>query len=953
MYNIFKSFFIAVLLFGIVFEVQASEKTDFLVNDDGGSTSQNDSKVAVAGNHSFVIIWVDRRDGTSDIYLQRYDSDGDPIGSNTKVNDDINNSYQFEPAVAVDLSGLYSVVWKDYRNGNYPFDPDIYFQRFDSSLLASGGNINLTTEYPDSTKESPDIALAPWGGGVVVWSDYRNRNWDIYGQIISSNGSFIGNNFKVNDDSGINQQHAPKVAVSPQGWFVVTWYDNRLGNDDIYIQRFDSLGNKLGVNVKVNADSQGARQAFPDIATDGAGHFTVVWVDWRNGTYPSNPDIYSRKYDTLMTPITDEIMINTDNSQKAQREPCIAADRMGNVAIIWADSTSSSWDIVGQMIDVDGVVRETNFRANSFTDSLQLHPDVALDGQYRYLTWADNRNGNFDIYASIQKYNDPSLAIDPTSLKFEMQYGDSPPLSQSVVINNFGYNSLNYSVYTNVSWLTITPISGQTPDTISITINTDTLTAGTYFGILTFVDNDNHDSTVTMSVRLDVYSPQISLSQDSLMFHAFQGIDEIYSDNVVVENTGNGSFNWVASESSNWINLSSYSGQDNDTVRIDITPVNLSTGTYTQSVVFESHDGAGSSDTLLVTVVVVDNIPYINPQPDSIFIYTDSINNLDTFIVVNNAGVGILNWQAQVSSPWLRLDKSSGLSGDTIRLSVADYSLDFGLYNNQLTIIDSASFNKKTIVPIIMDYFDCSEDTIKIEPTTIDSSQSGNTSIISNLINDIKQIDLVLKYDNRMLRIDSVVKGYNLSQNIDFVAYIDSLNGMLNFKWAINNPDSILVAGNHQLGELFFTSIGQIGTTSIDTLISDTLFSQITLTNDKNVTPIFKVGQITISSTTDINDNNLLYIPSTYTLSQNSPNPFNLSTSIEYELPKLSKVSLEIYNILGQRVITLVSKTQPAGRYRVNWSGRFENQRIAPSGIYFYRLKTDEKSLVKKMILLK
>ncbi|MCP4686244.1 MAG: BACON domain-containing protein, partial [bacterium] len=346
---------------------------------------------------------------------------------------------------------------------------------FDTALSPVDANANMTTELPDSLKETPDIALSPWGGGMLVWADYRNRNWDIYGQMIASDGALVGSNFKVNSDAGTAQQHAPRVAVSPEGWFAVTWYDNRRGNDDIYVQRYDSLANALGGNLKANADVGDVRQAFPDIATDGAGHFTVVWVDWRQGTYPDNPDIYARKFDTNLAPVTGDMRVNKDGTTRAQRQPSIAADRRGNVAIIWADSTGSSWDIVGQMIDVEGVIREANFQANTEGDSSQLHPDVALDGRYRYITWSDKRNGNFDIYASIAKYNDPTLVPSPSSLLFEMLEGDAVPPSQDLEIDHAGYNPIHFQVISSADWLSASPTSGVTLGTVSVSVTTDTL----------------------------------------------------------------------------------------------------------------------------------------------------------------------------------------------------------------------------------------------------------------------------------------------------------------------------------------------------------------------------------------------------------------------------------------------------------------------------------------------
>ncbi|HDL01242.1 MAG TPA: hypothetical protein ENH23_03305, partial [candidate division Zixibacteria bacterium] len=490
----------------------AVERTDFRVNDDNYTVLQNSPRIAVAVDQSFVITWVDRREGTSDIFMQKYDNKGLPVGVNQRINDDTNNSYQFEPAIAVELSGSYSFVWKDYRTGNYPLNPEIFTQRYDSVFTPLDVNVQLSTESPASIRETPDIALSDSKRGIVVWADYRNSNWDIYGQLVASDGSHIGNNILMNDDNVNAQQHRPRVSISNQGWFVVTWYENRFGDDDIFAQVFDSMGVPIDTNIRVNQGTTGTRQAFPDVTTDGAGNFTIVWVDWRNGTYPDNPDIYSRKYTSAMVPVTDEININTDGAATAQREPAISADRLGNVAIIWADSIGNSWDISGQMIDVDGVIRDTNFIANTDSDSAQVSPDVAIDGRQRYVTWVDRRNGNYDIYASIQNYNDPNLAVSENSIQFSMQEDGAVPAVQTLIVDHVGYNPLDFTISSNMDWLDVTPTTSTTTDTVTLSVNTDTLPRGIYTGILTFRDHTLNDSSLSVGVRLNIYTPTMELS---------------------------------------------------------------------------------------------------------------------------------------------------------------------------------------------------------------------------------------------------------------------------------------------------------------------------------------------------------------------------------------------------------------------------------------------------------
>jgi hypothetical protein len=88
--------------------------------------------------------------------------------------------------------------------------------------------------------------------------------------------------------------------------------------------------------------------------------------------------------------------------------------------------------------------------------------------------------------------------------------------------------------------------------------------------------------------------------------------------------------------------------------------------------------------------------------------------------------------------------------------------------------------------------------------------------------------------------------------------------------------------------------------------------------------------------------------PTVFALYQNYPNPFNPSTLVRYDVPAATRVSLKVYNVLGQEVATLVSETKPAGRYSVEW-----NATGVANGVYFYHLVAGEFQSIKKMVVLK
>ncbi|MCJ7577118.1 MAG: T9SS type A sorting domain-containing protein, partial [candidate division Zixibacteria bacterium] len=96
-----------------------------------------------------------------------------------------------------------------------------------------------------------------------------------------------------------------------------------------------------------------------------------------------------------------------------------------------------------------------------------------------------------------------------------------------------------------------------------------------------------------------------------------------------------------------------------------------------------------------------------------------------------------------------------------------------------------------------------------------------------------------------------------------------------------------------------------------------------------------------------------LSVPDKFSLLQNYPNPFNPATVVKFEIVQPAKVSLKIYNILGQSVKVLVDEEKVAGTYTTYWDGKDQNGQAVSSGIYFYKLDTGNFTEVKKMILIK
>ena len=95
-------------------------------------------------------------------------------------------------------------------------------------------------------------------------------------------------------------------------------------------------------------------------------------------------------------------------------------------------------------------------------------------------------------------------------------------------------------------------------------------------------------------------------------------------------------------------------------------------------------------------------------------------------------------------------------------------------------------------------------------------------------------------------------------------------------------------------------------------------------------------------------EDNIITLPNEYKLLQNYPNPFNPLTRIRYSIPLSSNVLIRVFDILGNKIETLVNEQKPVGTYEITWYAKY-----LPSGIYFYRLQAGSFVETKKMVLLR
>ncbi len=214
------------------------------------------------------------------IYFARLNPDGSMIGSELKVSvaGALETASAYSPALAWSGAG-YAVVWTDYRNGATT-GYDIYATLLDSAGAIAGGGALHDQVVSTATNNQYSPTLA-WSAGaglyVAIWQDLRsNTKYELYESYITPAGTVGGNTSAV---SGASNSYAPAVADTGNGLGLV-WYDYRDANYEIYFARLNANGSKVGADLRLTNDT--ANSYYPRIVWTG-GEFGVVWYDYRSG----------------------------------------------------------------------------------------------------------------------------------------------------------------------------------------------------------------------------------------------------------------------------------------------------------------------------------------------------------------------------------------------------------------------------------------------------------------------------------------------------------------------------------------------------------------------------------------------------------------------------------------------------------------------------------------------
>lgn len=278
-----------------------------------------------------------------------------------------------------------------------------------------GGEFQVNT-FTTGNQAVPAVAVDPLGRTLVVWisaAEGGDPGWGLRGQLYAADGTAQGGPFQVNSATTLNQD-GPRVAATPDGDFVVVWESSvSTGGDSagrsIQARRFANDGAPLGPEFQVNTYTTG-NQSLPDVGTDGAGEFVVVWESaGSSGGDTLGSSVHGQRFSAAGLPQGVEFQVNT-STVGDQTSPRVAANPAGDFWVVFETNVAAGGDpntsVQARFFDAAGVPANPEFTLNGYTDGGQDKPAIAADATGTFLAvWQSFDSGGTDTSPpSIQGY---------------------------------------------------------------------------------------------------------------------------------------------------------------------------------------------------------------------------------------------------------------------------------------------------------------------------------------------------------------------------------------------------------------------------------------------------------------------------------------------------------------------------------------------------------------------
>ncbi len=375
----------------------------FAVNAAGASQT----RPSVAYNeldYEYLAVWADERNGQFDIYGQRLDADGLPLGDNLVLVDSPGN--QTHPSVAYDwMAEEYLLVWEE-ENGVYAL-----------RLLPSGRPVG--SAFPvfnvSGIRREPVVVAAPVLNRYLVAYTYGGDGArEVRGALVNLLGRVLAYDLAIAQGTGDRTEIAAAFGFI-DGRFMVAWRDRRDDGGDIYARLLEASGNMPSSAFQV---AKAARtQAAPAVAWNHKDDmFLVVWHDYRNAD-ATGADIYGQRFEGNGSPEGGNFRITASAALHDEQYPAVIyIETLDRYRVAWQDNrdvATLGWDLRGQWVGRDGsvlgAVDDPIFRYSGYQERPALA--YAPHDEQLLVAWQDGRNGiEYDIYGRLALDTTPPVA---------------------------------------------------------------------------------------------------------------------------------------------------------------------------------------------------------------------------------------------------------------------------------------------------------------------------------------------------------------------------------------------------------------------------------------------------------------------------------------------------------------------------------------------------------------
>jgi hypothetical protein len=409
-----KFIFISLIIHCSLLIANAQLVSDFRVNDDTTNYNQTYARIGADKQGNFVIVWEDdRRQGHSNIFCQRFDSLAHRLGNNFIINTILDTAS--EPCIAVRYDGSFGVCWME-TNSTVSNRTRIKFRIFSKFGYPISDEIMINDTIKDADYK-PSIGTDSTGKFIITFVYFwgSNYDYDIFLQKIDKNGNKIGNNIRVNDDIGYFPQNNPDICVKNDGSCIICWQDPRRppspmnGIPNIYMQMYDVNGNKIGNNTLVNDIIYSYdNENDPHISSDSSGNFCVGFTrtDFYSGNYYAKIQLFEKNG----IKIGNNINIATPYFDTHLRG--IRKRDNGDIVIDYSYYNSSISRVYFERRIISGEIISGEFQvSNQMLNNSNSFYDCEFFKNNIISVFGDYRNGNNDIFCNIRSFLNPDSTL--------------------------------------------------------------------------------------------------------------------------------------------------------------------------------------------------------------------------------------------------------------------------------------------------------------------------------------------------------------------------------------------------------------------------------------------------------------------------------------------------------------------------------------------------------------